>query len=69
MTKLYSVNLLFNKIPDFKAFEKIRIVFSEASVDVGGYGVVWNDELDLSCDELWENGEKIETLVKRDSLD
>ena len=31
------------------------------TVNVGGYGIVWNDDLDLSCDELWENGEAIET--------
>lgn len=24
--------------------------------DEGGYGVVWNDDTDLSCDELFENG-------------
>ena len=24
-------------------------------VDVGGYGISWNDEIDLSCDELWDN--------------
>ena len=22
----------------------------------GEYGISWNDEIDLSCDELWENG-------------
>ena len=31
------------------------------SVDVGGYGIVWNDDLDLSCDELWENGVQVDT--------
>jgi hypothetical protein len=25
-------------------------------VDAGGYGVSWNDDLDLSEDELWVNG-------------
>ena len=28
-------------------------------VDTGGYGIIWNDDLDLSCDELFENGETI----------
>lgn len=28
-------------------------------VGQGGYGIVWNDELDLSCDELWENGVEV----------
>ena len=30
-------------------------------VDVGGYGIIWNDELDLSCDELFENGKSVQT--------
>ena len=25
-------------------------------VDVGGYGIRWNDTIDLSCNELYENG-------------
>ena len=61
VTKLYDVKPLFDKIPAFKAFEKNPKKFSEVSVDTGGYGIVWNDELDLSCDELWEHGEKIDT--------
>jgi hypothetical protein len=32
-----------------------------AEVDVGGYGVIWGDELDISCDELWANGVTVET--------
>ena len=28
---------------------------------MGGYGIIWNDDLDLSCDELWEHGIQIET--------
>ena len=28
---------------------------------MGGYGIIWNDELDLSCDELFANGETIKT--------
>jgi len=35
--------------------------FYTVEVDVGGYGVIWGDELDLSCDELWTNGTAIET--------
>ena len=61
VTKLYDVKPLFDKIPAFKVFEKNPKKFSEVTVDTGGYGIVWNDELDLSCDELWEHGEKIDT--------
>ena len=34
-------------------------LFNDVAVDTGGYGIVWNDELDLSCDELYENGKTI----------
>lgn len=33
--------------------------FFFVTVDVGGFGIVWDDSLDLSCDELWENGVRI----------
>lgn len=60
ITKIYDVKPLFQKIPTFKSLE-INNDFSGVYVDVGGYGIIWNDELDLSCDELWENGVTVET--------
>lgn len=30
--------------------------FKQVKVDKGGYGISWNDDLDLSEYELWENG-------------
>jgi len=34
--------------------------FKSVTVDLGGYGVSWNDEMDLSEYELWNNGVKVE---------
>lgn len=59
-TKLYDVKPLFDRIPPFRALQEDQL-FTEVSVDVGGHGIVWNDDLDLSCDELWENGVTVET--------
>jgi hypothetical protein len=28
----------------------------QVRVDTGGFGISWNDEIDLSCDELYDNG-------------
>lgn len=61
VTKLYDVRPLFEKIPAFMYLEEHPEEFASVAVDVGGYGVVWNDELDLSCDELWEHGVQVET--------
>ena len=61
VTKVYDVKPLFDKIEAFKLFEKRPELFSDVMVDIGGYGVVWNDDLDLSCDELFDNGSTVKT--------
>lgn len=61
VTKLYDVNTLFDKIAAFHYLTENPAEFECVSVDVGGYGVIWNDDLDLSCDELWENGITVKT--------
>jgi hypothetical protein len=33
--------------------------FRTAKVDVGGYGISWNEDVDLSEHELWTNGKSI----------
>lgn len=60
VTKIYDVKPLFKQLPVFSALQTEEL-FRGVSVDVGGYGIVWNDELDLSCDELWENGVRVDT--------
>ncbi len=37
--------------------------FNAVQVDAGGYGISWNDELDLSEAELWVHGRLLETDV------
>lgn len=60
VTKIYDVKPLFERLPVFAALQNEELFFG-VTVDAGGYGVIWNDELDLSCDELWENGVKVNT--------
>ena len=55
VTKIYDVKPLFDKWPVFEKLEDDGDLFYTVEVDKGGYGVVWNDELDLSCNELFEN--------------
>ena len=56
VTKLYDMNPLFEKMPFFAELKEDPELFYAVYVDVGGYGVVWNDELDLSADGLYEQG-------------
>lgn len=60
ITKIYNVKELIEKNPMFKNLKNEKL-FYDVEVDVGGYGITWNDDIDISCDELYEKGETIET--------
>jgi len=53
--KIYNCNPLLQR----ETFQLLKndAFFKSARVDVGGYGVSWNDDVDLSEYELWVNGE------------
>ena len=54
--KTYDVKPLLKKIPAFGMLEYVSGLFEQVHVDSGGYGVVWNDEIDIECNELYYNG-------------
>ena len=54
--KQYNVKPLIDKWEPFKALVITRGLFEQVKVDTGGYGISWNDNIDLSCNELYENG-------------
>ena len=43
---------VFNDLTDNSLFNLVKI-------DCGGYGIAWNEYIDLSCEELWNNGSSI----------
>ena len=53
--KHYDVKPLMSKWEVFKDLTQ-NSLFELVSVDTGGYGIIWNDYIDLACNELWENG-------------
>ncbi len=60
VTKIYNVKDLIEKNSMFQNLQNEEL-FYNVEVDVGGYGIIWNDDIDISCDELFENGKTIET--------
>ena len=58
--KIYDLKPLFEKYDNFCLLKDISVL-KTAKVDIGGYGVIWGDELDLSCNELWDNGKDYKT--------
>lgn len=70
VSKIYDVLPL---IKNFDIFSELtsKEEFSSVTVDVNGYGVIWEDKIDISCNELFLNGkaytltrENIEYLIK-----
>ena len=53
VTKIYDVVPLFEKYSFFMPLKDSPELFSSVIVDQGGYGIIWNDDIDISCDELW----------------
>lgn len=56
--KHYDVSVLFEKWKVFENLKNIDGLFEQVNVDQGGYGISWNDEIDLECEELWEHGKE-----------
>ena len=60
-SKVYDVSPLLKKWEPFKALED-ESLFRKVKVDAGGYGVSWNDEVDLACNELYANGVSLNVI-------
>lgn len=54
--KNYDLKPLFDKYNMFSALQTVNGLYKLVSVDAGGYGISWNDEIDISCNELYANG-------------
>ena len=63
LQKKYDMKPLFDEIPIFNILSSDDSLFNNVHVDIGGYGICWNDALDLSSDELYNNGTIITTLT------
>lgn len=60
VTKIYDVKPLFKWRDVFNSLKQNQLFYA-VEVDIGGKGIIWNDQIDLSCDELWTNGKVIKT--------
>jgi hypothetical protein len=64
--KQYNISKLLEK-PMFSPLKNPSF-FRGFQVDAGGYGIAWNDEIDLSEYELWQNGMDVVAVVEGDRI-
>lgn len=55
----YDMSKMFSKYPQLELLRKDRNLFINGHLDPGGYGVIWNDDLDFSMMSVYENGEMV----------
>lgn len=58
--KEYDIKPLFDDIPEFDDLRTIHGLFEQVRIDIGGYGIIWNSNIDLSADEIWEHGKAVD---------
>lgn len=58
--KEYDIKPLFGLWSAFQDLKNIDGLYRQVHVDTGGYGISWNEDIDLSCEELWDNGKPME---------
>ncbi len=54
--KLFDLKPIIDKYSPFQALINTPGLYKQAKIDVGGYGIVWNDQLDISSEGLYERG-------------
>ena len=57
LVKHYDMSVLFDKYPQLKQLED-RDLFLSGKL-MGAYGVVWNDDLDIETETIYEDGETV----------
>lgn len=57
--KRFDLHNLFSAIPQLKMLANNTELFNQVHVDAGGYGIVWNDDLDLNAEDIWEDGVEV----------
>ncbi|MCR5694204.1 MAG: helix-turn-helix domain-containing protein [Clostridia bacterium] len=55
--KRYDMRKLFSKYPQLSALED-KALFLSAKL-IGAYGIVWNDDLDVETEIIYEDGETV----------
>lgn len=53
----YDMSKLFSKYPQLIKLREDRKLFESGYLDPGGYGIIWNDELDIDATSVYHDGE------------
>ena len=55
----YDMSAMFSKFPQLEELRRDRELFVRGHLDPGGYGIIWNDDLDFDATSIYEDGEVV----------
>lgn len=58
----YDMSLMFDKYPQLKELRRDRKLFESGHLDLTGFGIIWNDELDCDVTSIYDDGEVVEVV-------
>lgn len=62
IVKDFDVSSLFERYPEYKVLEHDKGLWENAVLLPQGSGVYFNDDLDLTVDEIWKNGKTVDRV-------
>lgn len=58
----YDMSQMFDKYPQLEELRKDRKLFLSGHLDLTGFAVVWNDELDFDTTSIYDDGELVDIV-------
>ena len=58
--KRYDMAVLFEKYPQLRALNDRELFLSGQLM--GSYGIIWNDDLDIEAETIYEEGDTVRTI-------
>ena len=55
----YDMSQMFEKYPQLEELRKNRKLFESGHLDLTGFAVIWNDELDFDATSIYDDGEVV----------
>ena len=58
----YDMSKMFDKYPQLEELRTNRALFESGHLDLTGFAVVWNDELDFDATSIYDDGELVDII-------
>lgn len=55
----YDMSQMFSKYPQLEELRRNRKLFESGHLDLTGFAVIWNDELDFDASSIYDDGEVV----------